>query len=432
MPSSGVISDQHRDAAKAIRIDEALSRILRNPSFSSSKQCQQLLRYLVEKSYEQDDQNLKERTIGIEVFGRRPDYNTGDDPIVRARVGEVRKRLAQYYQGDASKEEQVQLSIPQGSYRIVYKFLDDARAKVGASAVVPPGADESQETSTAVVPIDRFHGGTGKKRLFYGLGAASILLILAILLLPLTRLRMHSQTALDQFWTPLLRDSKRVLVYTGTNAVYTPTWNSSQQEQSQASALFLPPVTSETVLTSHEIHSVNNEFTTSGDLLASVRISDFLAVRRLNYELRMGDNMAVGDLRQSPSILIGGTNNRWTLELASSLPIAYVPGVGLQEKDGSHRSWSDELNADSTRGESYAVVARLLDPETGHPIIIIAGIRSLGTRLAGQFVTDPEAFKSFASVAPSNWPAKNVEIVVSTRVMKGDTGTPSVVAVRTW
>jgi hypothetical protein len=57
-----------------------------------------LLRYLVGNCLNGDEEVLQERTIGSEVSGRRPDYNTADDPIVRARVGEVRTRIAQYYQ----------------------------------------------------------------------------------------------------------------------------------------------------------------------------------------------------------------------------------------------------------------------------------------------------------------------------------------------
>ena len=82
----------------ALTITTALDEILSSVPFTSSRQSQKLLRYLVEKSLIEDDDSLKERVIGVEVFGRPSDYNTGDDPIVRARVGEVRKRLAQYYQ----------------------------------------------------------------------------------------------------------------------------------------------------------------------------------------------------------------------------------------------------------------------------------------------------------------------------------------------
>jgi hypothetical protein len=38
---------------------------------------------------------LKERTLGVEVFGRRADYDTNQDPMVRASAAEIRKPIAQ-------------------------------------------------------------------------------------------------------------------------------------------------------------------------------------------------------------------------------------------------------------------------------------------------------------------------------------------------
>ncbi len=86
------------------QIVEALRLILRSARFSGSKQCQTLLQYLVEHSIRGQDDELKERIIGIEVFGRKSDYDTSADAIVRARVGEVRKRLAQYYTSEEGQD----------------------------------------------------------------------------------------------------------------------------------------------------------------------------------------------------------------------------------------------------------------------------------------------------------------------------------------
>src|ERR1700761_2749529 len=104
------------------RVEEALDKVLDSTAFASSKQSQALLKYLVTKSLHQDDGSLKERMIGVNVFGRSHDYNTGDDPIVRARVGEVRKRLAMYYQAELTDEHAVQFTIPTGSYRVNFVY----------------------------------------------------------------------------------------------------------------------------------------------------------------------------------------------------------------------------------------------------------------------------------------------------------------------
>jgi hypothetical protein len=74
---------------------EEPSSILASPHFSNSKRYPAFLRHVVEKSLDGQAEDLKERTIGVEVFGRHPDYDTNADPVVRVSAGKVRKRLAQ-------------------------------------------------------------------------------------------------------------------------------------------------------------------------------------------------------------------------------------------------------------------------------------------------------------------------------------------------
>src|SRR6266545_2814208 len=75
-----------------------LERILASPSFRGTKRSQDFLTYVVNHALDGRTECLKERSIGADVFGRRADYDTGDDSIVRVKASEVRKRLAQYYQ----------------------------------------------------------------------------------------------------------------------------------------------------------------------------------------------------------------------------------------------------------------------------------------------------------------------------------------------
>jgi hypothetical protein len=72
-----------------------LERILASTPFRNSKRYPALLRYVVEQELKGEAANLKERTIGMEVFGRDSSYDPGADPVVRVSAGEVRKRLAQ-------------------------------------------------------------------------------------------------------------------------------------------------------------------------------------------------------------------------------------------------------------------------------------------------------------------------------------------------
>src|SRR5712671_3838009 len=70
---------------------EQLARILDSPQFRSSKRCSTFLRYVVEQAADNHFHNLKERTVGVAVFNRDPDYETNQDTVVRGTAGAVRK-----------------------------------------------------------------------------------------------------------------------------------------------------------------------------------------------------------------------------------------------------------------------------------------------------------------------------------------------------
>jgi hypothetical protein len=115
---------RERHNAQKDEIEHALERVLTGHSFRSSAQCQALLRYIVEHSLMQENEMLRERVIGIRVFGRAPDYDSGNDPIVRARAAEVRKRLAQHYVHGEGAHEELRIEIPSGSYRAIFATRD--------------------------------------------------------------------------------------------------------------------------------------------------------------------------------------------------------------------------------------------------------------------------------------------------------------------
>ena len=97
-------------------------RILADPFFKKSRRCVTLFRRLIEHALEGGDEDgIKERTLGIEVFGREADYDTNTDPIVRMTANEIRKRLAQYYQSTSLLHE-VQISLLPGNYLLRFDF----------------------------------------------------------------------------------------------------------------------------------------------------------------------------------------------------------------------------------------------------------------------------------------------------------------------
>src|SRR5438132_6738086 len=94
---------------------EQLERILATPLFQHSKRYPAFLRHVVEQTVQGAGDGLKERTLGIAVFRRAPEYDTSADPVVRNTASEVRKRLEEYY-SEPGHEGELRIALPTGAY----------------------------------------------------------------------------------------------------------------------------------------------------------------------------------------------------------------------------------------------------------------------------------------------------------------------------
>ncbi len=95
-------------------IRRQLQQILASPAFHGSKRCQQFLEYVCVKSLAGEAGALKERSVAVEVFGRSPNTDLGEDTIVRVGAREVRKRLAQYYVTPEGAHSEVLFDVHSG------------------------------------------------------------------------------------------------------------------------------------------------------------------------------------------------------------------------------------------------------------------------------------------------------------------------------
>jgi len=106
------------DSATRKLVAEELERVIHSSEFASSERSCTFLRYLVEHALAHGEHQLKERTIGVELFGRDAAYDTGRDAIVRVSANGVRKRLLAHYATTdlASELGGLQICLPAGSY----------------------------------------------------------------------------------------------------------------------------------------------------------------------------------------------------------------------------------------------------------------------------------------------------------------------------
>jgi hypothetical protein len=96
-------------------LDRHLQGVLEGEAFKGSHRSGKFLKYIVGRAVAGDLDSLKERAIGIELFGRPPGYDTSADAIVRVTASDVRKRLLQHY-GRPGLASEYRISLPAGSY----------------------------------------------------------------------------------------------------------------------------------------------------------------------------------------------------------------------------------------------------------------------------------------------------------------------------
>lgn len=92
-----------------------LQEIIESSAFKSSRRSLEFLSHIVEKSLQGQFDDLKERSLGVELFGRPASYDTGADAIVRVTASDVRRRLQQYY-SEAGAHSELRIDLPSGSY----------------------------------------------------------------------------------------------------------------------------------------------------------------------------------------------------------------------------------------------------------------------------------------------------------------------------
>ena len=99
--------------AQAVR--RQLERVLKSPGFSRNERLSGFLRFVVEGHLDGKDHELKESVIAIEVFGRRPDFDSRLDPVVRTEAARLRARLSEYYISEG-KADALVIELPKGGY----------------------------------------------------------------------------------------------------------------------------------------------------------------------------------------------------------------------------------------------------------------------------------------------------------------------------
>lgn len=395
------------DGLSMDRVQQQLERMLCHPVFKSGKRCPGMLRHIVEQALAGKGDTLKERTIGVDVFGRDPDYDTNADPVVRITAGELRKRIAQYYH-EPGREQEIRIELRPGSY-------------------VP-------EFHPPLPMISRSQPGLRWTRTSWTIaGGAAIALLAASSWFWFAR---SGHGALDRFWAPALGSPKPVLLCVGQRQFFACGMESRDRLNPDV-ASFGGKRVPDSPVPLLMLYYLGSQNVGLPDASTLARIAGVMQSKGVEYQIRGESSTTLADLRNGPVVLVGAFNNEWSMRLAGAARYQFrredpIFSVVDRERPSDRKCSVDYSKPYLQLTEDYALITRVQDPTTGRLAVLAGGLTGYGTQAAGEFLSEPSYMEAFAATAPAGWERRNVQIVIKTKVIRGNCGPPVVIDKYLW
>jgi hypothetical protein len=389
-------------SAESVRAE--LRRILESRHFRMSKRCQEFLQFAVERTLAGAQSDLKERTIGSEVFGRIASYDTNEDAVVRIKASEVRKRLGLYYADDKTKAfAEVKIELPASGYVPFFSVIQSSITKEEAVEVLPE----------AIIPAKTSGQKWASKFLVFGVSLA----VLAALIFTFREFG-QPPSFLYRFWSPVLESKNPVLIVAAYAPVFVP-----RDPESSSSNTPLP----DTYI------QLRDQYVGGGDLIAATRISEMLTRMHHPYHIKVGSAVAFEDLRMGPAVLIGYSSTAWSPISKDFRYFIDDSNRGMITDFGKPTGWyPHNITADFHTDEDYAIISHAFDPQTRAMLVLISGCTQYGTEGAAELVTNPEMLAELLKGAPKDWQTRNFQLVLHMKVIANSPAAPQVVASYFW
>lgn len=379
------------------QVRTALAEVVESQQFRNSKRYPAMLSYLVEEVLA-GHLEIKERTLGIEVFGRPADYDTNTDTAVRYTASEIRKRLALFYH--AHPDSSLQIALSTRSY--VPEFLRQTEVESGQPGSLPPEA----EVPPSPVPTQ----ARDWRKIAFSLAAVLVFIVLTVSAVILWR--VFRPDPVRAFWEPYLGPDTTVLICPGSNFV-----DAAKPEN------MIQPADATTTA----------PYLSFGNGLALGRMTAAISRMDGHYRVEAAGQTPLSRLSEDPIILIGAYNNQWTQRLLLPLRFHFSPAPqkGIVDSKQANREWK-RTEEDIENSPDYALVARFRSESTGNMVVVAAGLKRFGTDAASQFVSSAEDLKQLDALLGRDWRKRNIEVVLKVDVAAGRVGAPQIQDAYAW
>jgi hypothetical protein len=414
------------DQAAAVKGE--LHVLLHSQQFSGSNRCSELLSFVVNNALAGNFENLTERVLGTELFGRSHDYETGTDSIVRVRANDVRRRLAEHY-SEQHPASGVRIILRSGSYIPEFHW---------SAPEAPPALAETTYANYSLVdsaahnpPGPESPRAVAAEHTFRKPILAALLFLLAVSAPAILWVRNapRPESAVKQFWEPLIRKNSSVMVCFGNTIAF---WPSSAALQAIESG------DQRSIITPQEITRTWDDIALEGDLRSALSIMELLHGYGIPTKLRWPQEIETSDLNKSNVIFVGSFSNPWSMSLNEGLRFSFKwtrtesKSIWMiHDRASPNKDWSITKHYPEQVIADYAIITRIIDGD-GRIEISIGGVSPFGTQAAGEFLTNEEAMRAFAQEAPRGWEHRNLQIVLGMGVDGKKIVNPKILATNVW
>jgi len=428
-------------------LQDHLKDVIEGEAFRGSHRSGQFLKYVVEQAIARHCDSLKERVIGVELFGRSPSYDTGDDAIVRVTASDVRKRLLQHY-GMYGATSKFRISLPLGSYipEISHETgsngnghhewqaaAHDAATKSETSGSVRESApDAPVAVLPAAAPIESKF--SRPNRLLMVVIVLATALNLSVWGFLWTRpSRPAAEPAAILPWSVFLNSPRPLhLITSDPDIAEVQQYIGGEISTSDYANRHLIPNPDKMTPEVQRFWNViiRDDKASFVDAEIAVRIAEMTETYAKRVSLSAARNIQIADLQTDDNYIFLGSprSDPWSTLFSDQLDFqfAFDRNSGqeiirnLRPKPHEALQYIPTALGGAT-GQSYAIIAFVQNPDHNGQVLLLAGANAEGTEAAGRLITDmPRLSAALHTCGISRGgPLKHFELLLKLNTMAG-------------
>jgi hypothetical protein len=394
-------------------LQQHLREVMEGAAFKASHRSGQFLKYIVDQAIAGHFESLKERVIGIELFGRSPTYDTGEDAIVRVTASDVRKRLLQHY-GKEGVTSEFRISLPLGAYipEITRRTRSSANGNAHLSGteaepdqvVDMPHPDSLQGPVHAPlngVVVESSRPGVRARIAWLFIAALCTLALVASAVIARNRYSVVEVAPRSSIlWSAFFRSPHSTQIITSDpNIAEIEAFTGGQLSVSDyANHNYIPDpskLTAEVISFCRNI--LRGDEAAVVDLPVTVYIGQMALASSRNVSVHAARSRRIQDLASEDNFVFLGSprTNPWSALFSDQLDFRFVfdPKVKTEfirnERPRPQEASTYVPSAPGwATGRTFATLALVKNPDQGGQVLLIAGATHEGTAAAGRFITD--------------------------------------------